>query len=232
MIALRSAGFNHVDLAAAQKAGIPVARVPAYSPHAVAEHAIALILTLNRQLHRAYNRVRDGNFALDGLLGFDLHGKTVGIVGTGQIGALVAQILKGFGCDLLAFDPYENPACIDLGVRYVDLDALLSQSDIITLQCPLTPETHHLIDVDAIAKMKPGAMIINTSRGAVVDTTALIAGLKAGPSVALVWTSMRKRPIFLRGPVPDLYPRRCLCATADLSQRADHRPSGFSRMKH
>lgn len=180
LIALRSAGFNHVDLDATQQAGISVGRVPAYSPHAVAEHTIALILTLNRHLHRAYNRVRDGNFALDGLIGFDLCGKTVGIIGTGQIGAIVAQILAGFGCDLVAFDPYENPACAELGVRYVDLDELLSRSDIIALQCPLTPDTHHLIDAEAIAKMKPGVMIINTSRGAVVDTSALIAGLKSG----------------------------------------------------
>lgn len=180
MIALRSAGFNHVDLAATQEAGIAVARVPAYSPHAVAEHTIALILTLNRQLHRAYNRVRDGNFALDGLLGFDLYGKTVGIVGTGKIGEIVAHILNGFGCDLLAFDPNENQSCIDLGVRYTHLGELLFASDIITLQCPLTPQTHHLIDADAIAKMKHGVMLINTSRGAVVDTTALIAGLKEG----------------------------------------------------
>ena len=180
MIALRSAGFNHVDLTAAQDANIPVARVPAYSPHAVAEHTIALILTLNRHLHRAYNRVRDGNFALDGLLGFDLYGKTVGIVGTGNIGEIVARILNGFGCNLLAFDPAPNPACTELGVRYVDLDELLSHSDIITLQCPLTPQTHHLIDANAIDRMKPGAMLINTSRGAVVDTTALIAGLKSG----------------------------------------------------
>ncbi|PHQ84937.1 MAG: hydroxyacid dehydrogenase [Thalassobium sp.] len=180
LIALRSAGFNHIDLAAAQKANMAVARVPAYSPHAVAEHAVALILTLNRQLHRAYNRVRDGNFALDGLLGFDLWGKTVGIIGTGQIGENVARILNGFGCNLLAFDPYENPNCTDLGVRYVDLDDLLHASDIITLQCPLTPQTHHLIDADAIAKMKPGVMLINTSRGAVVDSSALIGGLKSG----------------------------------------------------
>ncbi|PJI91750.1 D-lactate dehydrogenase [Yoonia maricola] len=180
LVALRSAGFNHIDLGAAQNAGITVARVPAYSPHAVAEHTIALILTLNRRLHRAYNRVRDGNFSLDGLLGFDLYGKTVGIIGTGKIGEIVAQILKGFGCDMIAFDPYKNPTCVDLGVRYVDLGELLAMSDVITLQCPLTPQTHHLIDADAIAQMKPGVMLINTSRGAVVDASALIAGLKNG----------------------------------------------------
>lgn len=180
LIALRSAGFNHVDLGAAVAAGIAVARVPAYSPHAVAEHTVALILTLNRKLHRAYNRVREGNFALDGLLGFDLYGKTIGIVGTGKIGEIVARILNGFGCTLLAFDPKVNPACTDLGVHYVDLDTLLGESDVVTLQCPLTPQTHHMIDQAAIARMKPGLMLINTSRGAVVDTSALIAGLKAG----------------------------------------------------
>ena len=180
LISLRSAGFNHVDLAAAEAAGIAVARVPAYSPHAVAEHTLALILTLNRKTHRAYNRVREGNFALDGLLGFDMHGKTVGIVGTGKIGEGVARILHGFGCTLLAHDPVTNLACSALGVRYVDLHMLFGQSDIITLQCPLTPATHHLVDGAAVATMKPGAMLINTSRGAVVDTKALIAGLKSG----------------------------------------------------
>jgi D-lactate dehydrogenase len=180
MIALRSAGFNHVDLGAAASAGIAVARVPAYSPHAVAEHTVALILRLNRKMHRAFNRVREGNFALDGLLGFDLHGKTVGIVGTGKIGEIVARILNGFGCRLLAFDPDPNPACVALGVEYVALDDLFANSDVITLQCPLTPQTHHMVDRDAIARMKPGVMLINTSRGAVVDTSALIAGLKQG----------------------------------------------------
>lgn len=180
LIALRSAGFNHVDLAAAEAAGIAIARVPAYSPHAVAEHTVAMMLTLNRKTHRAYNRVREGNFALEGLLGFDLHGKTVGIVGTGRIGEVVARILAGFGCKLLAHDPYPSPACTALGVRYVDLDALFNESDVITLQCPLTPQTHHLIDAEALAKMKRGVMLINASRGAVVDTRALIEGLKSG----------------------------------------------------
>lgn len=180
LIALRSAGFNHVDLAAASAAGIAVARVPAYSPHAVAEHTVAMMLTLNRKTHRAYNRVREGNFALDGLLGFDLFGKTVGIVGTGQIGEVVARIMNGFGCTLLAYDPVRNPVCEALGVRYVGLDALFEASDIITLQCPLTPQTHHMINAKAVSRMKPGVMVINTSRGAVVDTGALVAGLKSG----------------------------------------------------
>ncbi|MDT8854311.1 2-hydroxyacid dehydrogenase [Paracoccaceae bacterium Fryx2] len=185
LIALRSAGFNHVDLAAAAAAGIAVGRVPAYSPHAVAEHAVALMLTLNRNTHRAYNRVRDGNFALDGLLGFDLYGKTLGIVGTGLIGQVLAGIMIGFGCKVLAFDPYPNKVCLDLGVRYVTMDELLTSSDIISLQCPLTPSTRHLIDDAAVALMKPGVMVINTSRGGVIDTQAVIRGLKSGVIGAL-----------------------------------------------
>jgi len=185
LIALRSAGFNHVDLSAAAAAGLVVARVPAYSPHAVAEHTLALILTLNRKTHRAFNRVREGNFALDGLLGFDLHGKTAGIVGTGAIGTVLARILTGFGCRVLAFDPYPNDACRALGVAYVSLMDVISESDILTLQCPLTPQTHHLIDDDAVAAMKPGMMLVNTSRGAVIDTRAVIRGLKSGRIGAL-----------------------------------------------
>ncbi|MCC5960080.1 MAG: 2-hydroxyacid dehydrogenase [Rhodobacteraceae bacterium] len=185
MIALRSAGFNHVDLAAARDAGIVVARVPAYSPHAVAEHTLALIMTLNRKTHRAFNRVREGNFALDGLMGFDMHGKTVGIVGTGLIGTVLARILRGFDCDVLAFDPQPNAECTALGVTYLPMDQLLARSDIITLQCPLTPATHHLIDDAAIATMKPGVMLINTSRGGVIDTPAVIRGLKSGQISAL-----------------------------------------------
>lgn len=185
MIALRSAGFNHVDLRAAHDAGIVVARVPAYSPHAVAEHTVALILTLNRKTHRAWNRVREGNFALDGLMGFDMHGKVAGIIGTGLIGAVLARILTGFGCEILACDPKPNAECQALGVRYVEIEQLLARSDIITLQCPLTPDTHHLINDHAIAQMKPGVMLINTSRGAVVDTRAVIRGLKSGRIGAL-----------------------------------------------
>ncbi|MCC5984481.1 MAG: 2-hydroxyacid dehydrogenase [Rhodobacteraceae bacterium] len=185
LIALRSAGFNHVDLGAAQGHGLAVARVPAYSPHAVAEHTLALILTLNRKTHRAWNRVREGNFALDGLMGFDLDGKTAGIVGTGLIGTVLARILRGFGCNVLAFDPNPSADCEALGVQYVDLPALWARADIITLQCPLTPATHHLVDDAAIAAMKRGVMLINTSRGAVVDTRAVIRGLKSGQIGAL-----------------------------------------------
>lgn len=180
LVALRSAGFNHVDLEAAEELGMTVARVPAYSPHAVAEHAVGLILGLNRRIHRAYARVREGNFALDGLMGFDLHGRTVGVVGTGQIGEVFCRIMHGFGCRLLAHDLAPNPACVALGVEYVELDTLLGESDIISLHAPLTPDTYHLIDENAVRAMRPGAMLINTSRGALVDARALIEGLKSG----------------------------------------------------
>lgn len=180
LIALRCAGFNNVDLAAARRLGITVARVPAYSPYAVAEHTVGLILTLNRKLHRAYNRVREGNFSLDGLLGFDLHGRTVGVIGTGKIGVVVTRILKGFGCRVLAFDPYRSPEATDLGAEYVELPALFAASDIVTLHCPLTADTRHLIDAEALRQMKRGVMLINTSRGALVDTPAVIEALKEG----------------------------------------------------
>jgi D-lactate dehydrogenase len=180
LIALRCAGYNNVDLAAATKHEITVVRVPAYSPYAVAEHTIALMLALNRKLHRAYNRVREGNFALDGLLGFDMHGKTVGVIGTGKIGAVVAQILTGFGCPSLAFDPFPNATCRSLGVHYVELNELFAQSDIISLHCPLTPENKYIVSNAAIARMKNGVMLINTSRGALLDTVAIIEGLKSG----------------------------------------------------
>jgi len=179
LIALRCAGYNNVDLEATKEYGITVVRVPAYSPHAVAEHAIALILTLNRQIHRAYYRVRDGNFALNGLLGFDLHGRTVGIIGTGKIGRIAGQILHGFGCRILAYDLYPNEEFGDRFGEYVTLEDLLSQSDIISLHCPLTEDTHHLIDADAISLMKPGVMLVNTSRGGLIDTQAVIKGLKS-----------------------------------------------------
>jgi len=180
MIALRSAGFNNVDLAAARDLGFQIGRVPAYSPDAIAEHAVALILSLNRKIHKAYARVREGNFALEGLLGFDLKGKVAGVIGTGKIGINVARILKGFGCEVLASDPFESEELTALGGRYVTVDELLARCDIISLHCPLTPETHHLIGREAIAKMKPGVMLINTSRGAVMDARAVIAGLKSG----------------------------------------------------
>ncbi|NIJ15388.1 NAD(P)-dependent oxidoreductase [Sphingobium vermicomposti] len=185
LLALRSAGFNHVDLEAAEALGIAVARVPAYSPQAIAEHTVALILSLNRKLHRAYVRVREGNFALDGLLGFNLGTRTVGIVGTGRIGAVVAHILRGFGCRLLAFDPAPDEELRRLGVEYVEFSELMKQSDIISIHCPLTPQTHHLINGVSLQMIRKGAMLINTSRGAVVDTPAVIAGLKSGRIGAL-----------------------------------------------
>jgi D-lactate dehydrogenase len=180
LVALRCAGFNGVDLIAARDIGVAVARVPAYSPEAVAEHTVALILSLNRKIHRAYARVREGNFALDGLLGFDMKGRTVGIVGTGKIGLATARILAGFGCRILAFDPVRTTALEALGGGYVGLDELLGEADIVTLHCPLTRRTHHLIDAVAIASMKRGAMLINTSRGGLVDTAAVVAALKSG----------------------------------------------------
>lgn len=180
LLALRSAGFNHVDLAAAARCGITVARVPGYSPHAVAEHAVGLILTLNRNLHRAYNRVRENNFALNGLLGFDLHGRTVGVVGTGQIGAVFSQIMLGIGCRVIAADPEPKKELEDAGVEYVDMPTLFESSDIVALHCPLTDETYHVIDSDALGRMRDGTMLINTSRGALVDTTAVIGALKSG----------------------------------------------------
>jgi D-lactate dehydrogenase len=178
LIATRSAGFNHIYLNAAAALGMTVVRVPAYSPYAVAEHTVGLILTLNRKIHRAYNRVREGNFSLDGLMGFDLHNRTVGIIGTGKIGLIVAQILKGFGCNLLAYDLYPTSEAERLGIKYVDLPGLFTSSDIISLHCPLTPQTHHLIDKEALNLMKPGVMLINTSRGALIDTQAVIDALK------------------------------------------------------
>ncbi|SCL28436.1 D-lactate dehydrogenase [Micromonospora nigra] len=180
VVALRSAGFNHVDVAEARRLGLAVVRVPEYSPYAVAEHTVGLILALNRKIHRAYNRVREHNFALTGLLGFDLHGRTVGVVGTGKIGVCVARILAGFGCRVLASDPYPSDEALAAGVTYVPLKELLAESDVVTLHCPLTPDTQHLIDAERIGQMREGVMLINTSRGALVDTQAVINGLKSG----------------------------------------------------
>ncbi|KAB0499030.1 2-hydroxyacid dehydrogenase [Pseudomonas vancouverensis] len=180
LIALRSAGFNHVDLPTAKRLGLDIVRVPAYSPHAVAEHAVALVLALNRRLHRAYNRTREGDFRLQGLTGFDLVGKTVGVVGTGQIGATFARIMQGFGCTLLAYDPYPNPQVEALGARYLSLPELLAQAQIISLHCPLNEQSRHLINQQSLTHMQPGAMLINTGRGGLVDTPSLIDALKDG----------------------------------------------------
>lgn len=179
-VALRCAGFNNVDLAAATALGILVARVPAYSPYAVAEHAVALFLCLNRHVHKAYNRVREGNFSIDGLMGEDIHGKTVGVIGTGTIGGIFARIMSGFGCEVLAYDVVENPDCVKLGARYVGLDELFSRSHAISLHCPLMPQTHHLIGEKTLALMQDGVFIINTSRGALIDTEAAIGAIKRG----------------------------------------------------
>jgi len=176
-ILLRCAGFNNVNLLAAQRLGLFVANVPSYSPEAVAEFAVALIQTLNRKTHRAYNRVREGNFSLDGLLGHTLHGKTVGILGVGRIGLAFARILKGFGCNLLAHDPWAGEEFKKYG-DFVDINTLLKQSDIVSLHCPLTEETHHIINETSLAQMKEGAMLVNTSRGGLIDSKALIKALK------------------------------------------------------
>jgi D-lactate dehydrogenase len=178
LIALRCAGFNNVDLAAASKNNIKIVRVPAYSPEAVAEHAVALILTLNRKTHKAYNRVRESNFSLEHLTGFNLHGKTIGVVGTGKIGEAFCRIMLGFGCKILAYDKITSAEMIKAGVQYCPLDELISKSDIISLHCPLLPETQHLFNKQAFSKMKKGVMLINTSRGAVIDTAAAIDALK------------------------------------------------------
>jgi D-lactate dehydrogenase len=180
-IALRSAGFNHVDIKAASRLNIRVARVATYSPNAIAEYAVALMLELNRKIVRASNRVHDLNFSLDGLTGFDMNGKTVGIIGTGNIGTVVAKILHGFGCKILAVDQVENKSlAVDCGVSYTDYNTLFQHSDIITLHLPLTPDTKYLINAEAIAKMKRGVMLINTGRGALINTKEVIAGLKTG----------------------------------------------------
>jgi len=180
IIALRCAGFNNVDLEAAKKYGIKVCRVPAYSPQAVAEHAMAMILTLNRKTHKAYNRVREQNFALNGLLGFDLFGKTIGIIGTGNIGKAFAKIALGFGCKVLAYDIVENDEMISDGVSFVSLEEIFSSSDIISLHCPLNDQTKHIINKTSINFMKDHVMIINTSRGGLIETSSVIEGLKEG----------------------------------------------------
>lgn len=180
LIALRCAGYNQIDLKAAADQGIKIVRVPAYSPEAVAEHAFALILTLSRKTHKAYNRVRENNFSLEGLTGVNIHGKTVGVIGTGAIGRAFCRIAKGFGCTILAYDISENEEMKKLGVKYLPLNEVLSSSHIISLHCPLTPETHHLINPETISLMQDGVALINTSRGALIETKAVIKALKQG----------------------------------------------------
>lgn len=180
LIALRCAGFNNVDIESAAQNNIKVLRVPAYSPHAVAEHAVALIMTLNRKTHKAYNRVREGNFSIERLVGFDVSGKTAGIIGTGKIGATFARIMKGFGCRVIAFDTRPNPELIQEGIAYQSLDEVFRNSDIISLHCPLTPQTYQIINRNTLNQMKNGVMLINTSRGKLIDTEAAIDALKDG----------------------------------------------------
>ena len=185
LLAMRCAGYNNVDLVAAKELGLTVVRVPAYSPEAVAEHSVGLMMTLNRRIHKAYQRTRDANFALDGLVGFNIFGKTAGIIGTGKIGIATLRILKGFGMRLLVNDPFQNQAAIELGAEYVDLDTLFRESDVISLHCPLFQENYHLLNSQSFAKMKKGVMIINTSRGALLNSQDAIEALKQGKIGAL-----------------------------------------------
>ncbi|MBL0011688.1 MAG: 2-hydroxyacid dehydrogenase [Nitrosomonas sp.] len=179
LVALRCTGFNNVDLKAAAQFGLKVARVVSYSPYSVAEHAVALLLAINRKIHRAYNRTRDSNFALDGLMGFDLHGKTVAVVGTGKIGRVFARIMLGFGCEVIGYDKYPSPEFEIFGARYAEPREIGARADIISLHCPLTPETHHIVNADTLARVKRGALLVNTSRGGLVDTEAAIEALKS-----------------------------------------------------
>ncbi|WP_145563239.1 2-hydroxyacid dehydrogenase [Yersinia aldovae] len=178
ILALRCAGFNNVDLQAAKELGIQVVRVPAYSPEAVAEHAVGMMMSLNRRIHRAYQRTRDANFSLEGLIGFNMHSRTAGVIGTGKIGVATLRILKGFGMNLLAYDPFPSQQALELGTEYVDLDTLYHKSDVISLHCPMTAENHHLLNKQSFDKMKKGVMIINTSRGGLIDSAAAIEALK------------------------------------------------------
>lgn len=180
LVAMRCAGFNNVDVPAAKELGITVARVPEYSPFSVAEHTVGMMLSLNRHLHRAYNRVRERNFALEGLLGFDMHGRSAGVIGTGKIGSQVCRILLGIGCKVLCYDKFENDELESLGVRYTSLEEVLRESEILTLHCPLTPDTHHLINAATLENMRDGVMLINTSRGGLLDTGAVLQSLKTG----------------------------------------------------
>jgi D-lactate dehydrogenase len=180
LVALRCTGFNNVDLQAAARLGLKVVRVVTYSPYSVAEHAVALLLAVNRKIHRAYNRTRDSNFSLDGLMGFDLHGKTVAVIGTGKIGCVFARIMLGFGCEVIGYDKYPAADFEALGARYAQQGEIGAMADIISLHCPLTPETHHVVNRDTLARAKRGALLINTSRGGLVDTEAAIEALKSG----------------------------------------------------
>lgn len=185
MVAMRCAGFDRVDLDAAKALGIQVVRVPAYSPESVAEHAVGLMMSLNRRFHKAYQRTRDANFSLEGLVGFNFHGKTAGVIGTGKIGIATMRILKGLGMNILCFDPYENPLAIEMGATYCSKEELFAKSDVITLHCPMSEENYHLLDETAFSQMKDGVMIINTSRGGLLNAEAAIEALKRGRIGAL-----------------------------------------------
>lgn len=180
LIALRCTGFNHIDLKAAARLGMKVVRVVTYSPNSVAEHAVALLMAINRKIHRAYNRTRDSNFSLDGLIGFDLAGKTVAVVGTGKIGQVFAKIMLGFGCDVIGYDPYRSPEFEAMGARYAQPGEIGEKADVVSLHCPLTPATYHIVNADTLARAKPGALLINTSRGGLIDTEAVVDALKSG----------------------------------------------------
>lgn len=180
LVALRCTGFNNVDLAATARLGIKVVRVVDYSPYSVAEHAVALLLAINRKIHRAYNRTRDSNFSLEGLMGFDLHGKTVAVVGTGKIGRVFTKIMIGFGCNVIGYDKFPSPEFEALGARYAEPGEIGRSADIISLHCPLTPETHHIVNTETLGRLKRGALLVNTSRGGLVDTEAVIEALKSG----------------------------------------------------
>ncbi|OEF87871.1 2-hydroxyacid dehydrogenase [Vibrio splendidus] len=185
LIAMRCAGFDKVDLGAAKEFGLQVVRVPAYSPESVAEHTVGMMMCLNRKLHKAYQRTRDANFSLEGLVGFNFHGKTVGVIGSGKIGLATMRILKGLGMNILCYDPYPNPLAVELGAKYVELDELYQESDVISLHCPMSKENYHLLDATAFEKMKDGVMIVNTSRGELLDSTAAIEALKQSKIGAL-----------------------------------------------
>ncbi len=185
LIAMRCAGFDKVDLDAAKELGLQVVRVPAYSPESVAEHTVGMMMCLNRKLHKAYQRTRDANFSLEGLVGFNFYGKTVGVIGSGKIGLATMRILKGLGMNILCYDPYPNPLAVELGAKYVELDELYKESDVISLHCPMSKENYHLLDATAFEKMKDGVMIVNTSRGELLDSTAAIEALKQSKIGAL-----------------------------------------------
>ena len=228
LIALRSAGYNHVDLPRAAELGLKTVRVPEYSPNAVAEHTVGLMLALNRKLYRAYNRVREGNFALHGLLGFDFVGRTVGVIGTGKIGRIVARIMVGFGCRVLGYDRYPSDEGKDIGVEYVQLNELLEQSDIVTLHCPLFPETHYLICEATLATMKPGVMLINTSRGGLVDTRAAITALKTGQLGGLgIDVYEEEAALFFEDRSEEILRDDVFARLLTFPQRSDHRPSSI-----